>query len=81
MPHVFDASPSRHAELSTWLFQQWEALEDGQARLAYPPGEQFWSGLHRSGNTLRVDPGGFRHSFIVQCEHQEARIVAVLSFD
>lgn len=74
---VFDKSPERHDLLSAWLYAQWETLEDGEARIAFPPGEDFFSGLRRTGDTLRVDPGGFRCSFLVHCVDHEARITTV----
>jgi hypothetical protein len=54
-----------NGKIIEFLIEQWATLDDGQVRIAFPPGEPVFSGLRRSGDYLHVDPGGFRAPFIM----------------
>lgn len=60
-----DPENPRRTEIPAWLKEQWASLEDGEARIAFPPGESSFSCLRRRGDRLDVDPGGFRSTFTV----------------
>lgn len=52
-------------QIIQFLIEQWATLDDGETRLAFPPGEQVFSGIRRVGNHLHVDPGAFRQPFVM----------------
>jgi hypothetical protein len=55
----------REMVLRRWLREQWASLAEGESRIAFPPGEEVWSGLRRCGEYLHVEPGGLRRPFLV----------------